>query len=54
MWNFAIGIFLVNISGLNLTLTAALGVGTSIATIFLAALIGDAIDRSDRLKGIYS
>ena len=52
MWNFAIGIFLVQISDLNLTLTAALGVGTSLATIFLAALIDDAVDRSNRLKGV--
>lgn len=53
MWNFAVGIFLVQISDLNFTLVASLGIGTSVATILFSALIGDAIDNSNRLKGAF-
>ncbi|XP_075464527.1 ferroportin-like isoform X2 [Ascaphus truei] len=52
MWNFAVSIFLVELYGYSLLLTAVYGLVLSGSVLLLGAIIGDWVDRNPRLKGM--
>lgn len=54
MWHFAISVFLIELYGRNLLLTAVFGLVVAGSVLLLGALIGDWVDRSPRNKGICS
>jgi hypothetical protein len=51
MWQFAVGLFLVNLDGDSLQLTAIYGFSAGGCVLLFGALIGDWVDRNPRLKG---
>ena len=51
MWNFAVAVFLVELYGNSLLLTAVYGLVVAGSVLLLGALIGDWVDRNPRLKG---
>lgn len=52
MWNFAVAIFLVELYGNSLLLTAVYGLVVAGSVLLLGAIIGDWVDRNPRLKGM--
>ncbi|XP_056435844.1 solute carrier family 40 member 1 [Gadus chalcogrammus] len=50
MWNFAVAVFLVELYGNSLLLTAVYGLVVAGSVLLLGALIGDWVDRNPRLK----
>ncbi|XP_051575025.1 solute carrier family 40 member 1-like [Myxocyprinus asiaticus] len=50
MWHFAISVFLIELYGHNLLLTAIFGLVVAGSVLFLGALIGDWVDRNPRNK----
>ena len=51
MWQFAVGMFLVAIDPTSLRLTAIYGFASGGAILFLGALVGDWVDKNERLHG---
>jgi hypothetical protein len=51
MWQFGIGLFLVELEPESLQLVAIYGFISGAATLLLSTLIGDWVDRTARLKG---
>lgn len=51
MWNFAVAVFLVELYGNSLLLTAVYGLVVAGSVLLLGAIIGDWVDRNSRLKG---
>lgn len=51
MWHFAISVFLIELYGHNLLLTAIFGLVLAGSVLLLGALIGDWVDRNPRNKG---
>lgn len=54
MWHFAISVFLIELYGHNLLLTAVFGLVVAGSVLLLGALIGDWVDRNPRNKGMWS
>ncbi|MEE6519301.1 hypothetical protein FKM82_030998 [Ascaphus truei] len=54
MWHFAVSIFLVELYGYSLLLTAVYGLVLSGSVLLLGAIIGDWVDRNPRLKAARS
>ncbi|XP_075464530.1 ferroportin-like isoform X1 [Ascaphus truei] len=54
MWHFAVSIFLVELYGYSLLLTAVYGLVVSGSVLLLGAIIGDWVDRNPRLKAARS
>lgn len=54
MWHFAISVFLIELYGRNLLLTAVFGLVVAGSVLLLGALIGDWVDRNPRNKGIHN
>lgn len=52
MWHFAISVFLIELYGRNLLLTAVFGLVVAGSVLLLGALIGDWVDRNPRNKGV--
>uniref|UniRef100_A0A3Q3AYC3 Solute carrier family 40 member n=1 Tax=Kryptolebias marmoratus TaxID=37003 RepID=A0A3Q3AYC3_KRYMA len=52
MWHFAISVFLIELYGHNLLLTAVFGLVVAGSVLLLGALIGDWVDRNPRNKGM--
>ncbi|KAK7938809.1 hypothetical protein WMY93_002135 [Mugilogobius chulae] len=50
MWNFAVAVFLVELYGNSLLLTAVYGLVMAGSVLLLGAIIGDWVDRNPRLK----
>ncbi|AWP12693.1 putative solute carrier family 40 member 1 [Scophthalmus maximus] len=50
MWNFAVAVFLVELYGNSLLLTAVYGLVVAGSVLLLGAIIGDWVDRNSRLK----
>ncbi|XP_076011986.1 solute carrier family 40 member 1 [Genypterus blacodes] len=50
MWNFAVAVFLVELYGKSLLLTAVYGLVVAGSVLLLGAIIGDWVDRNPRLK----
>ncbi|XP_057707434.1 solute carrier family 40 member 1 [Corythoichthys intestinalis] len=50
MWNFAVAVFLVELYGDSLLLTAVYGLVVAGSVLLLGAIIGDWVDRNPRLK----
>ncbi|KAM8934164.1 ferroportin-like [Pelodytes ibericus] len=50
MWHFAVSVFLVELYGHSLLLTAIYGFVVSGSVLFLGAIIGDWVDKNPRLK----
>ncbi|XP_028924929.1 solute carrier family 40 member 1 [Ornithorhynchus anatinus] len=50
MWHFAVSVFLVELYGNNLLLTAVYGLVVAGSVLLLGAIIGDWVDRNPRLK----
>ncbi|KAM3917053.1 ferroportin [Leptodactylus fuscus] len=50
MWHFAVSLFLVELYGNNLLLTAVYGLVVAGSVLFLGAIIGDWVDKNPRLK----
>lgn len=53
MWHFAISVFLIELYGRNLLLTAVFGLVVAGSVLLLGALIGDWVDRNPRNKGMH-
>uniref|UniRef100_A0A8C3SG00 Solute carrier family 40 member n=1 Tax=Chelydra serpentina TaxID=8475 RepID=A0A8C3SG00_CHESE len=51
MWHFAMSVFLIELYGHNLLLTAVFGLVVAGSVLVFGALIGDWIDRKPRNKG---
>lgn len=51
MWHFAVSVFLVELYGNNLLLTAVYGLVVAGSVLLLGAIIGDWVDKNARLKG---
>ena len=54
MWQFAVGLFLVDLSPGSLRLTASYGFATGGTILLLGAVVGNWIDNNPRLKGTIS
>lgn len=52
MWQFGIGLFLIELEPDSLQLVAIYGFISGAMTLLLSTLIGDWVDRTARLKGI--
>ncbi|XP_007529060.1 solute carrier family 40 member 1 [Erinaceus europaeus] len=50
MWHFAVSVFLVELYGNSLLLTAVYGLIVAGSVLFLGAIIGDWVDKNSRLK----
>uniref|UniRef100_A0A2D4PKC2 Solute carrier family 40 member n=1 Tax=Micrurus surinamensis TaxID=129470 RepID=A0A2D4PKC2_MICSU len=50
MWHFAVSVFLVELYGNSLLLTAVYGLVVAGSVLFLGAIIGDWVDKNSRLK----
>lgn len=50
MWNFAVAVFLVELYGNNLLLSAVYGLVLAGSVLFMGAIIGNWVDRNPRLK----
>lgn len=53
MWQFGVGLFLVIISPDSLFLTALYGFVMGAAVLILGPLVGDWVDRTPRLSGVF-
>uniref|UniRef100_A0A3P9GZS0 Solute carrier family 40 member n=1 Tax=Oryzias latipes TaxID=8090 RepID=A0A3P9GZS0_ORYLA len=53
MWHFAISVFLIELYGHNLLLTAVFGLVVAGSVLLFGALIGDWVDRNPRNKGTH-
>lgn len=53
MWHFAISVFLIELYGRNLLLTAVFGLVVAGSVLLFGALIGDWVDRNPRNKGMH-
>ena len=53
MWQFGIGLFLVELAPDSLQLVAIYGFVSGAATLLLSTALGDWVDRTARLKGMY-
>ena len=53
MWWFGTGMFLIEVTPESLQLTAIYGFTNSGALLLLSPVIGDLIDKTARLKGLY-
>lgn len=53
MWHFAVSVFLVELYGNSLLLTAVYGLVVAGSVLVLGAIIGDWVDKNARLKGEY-
>ena len=51
MWSFGVGLFLVQIAAEDLTLPAAYGLSSGLSAFFLGPIVGNWVDRTERLKG---
>lgn len=51
MWSFAVGLFLIEISPESLRLTATYGLTSDVMLFLMGAIIGDWVDKTERLKG---
>uniref|UniRef100_A0A7N4V2N7 Solute carrier family 40 member n=1 Tax=Sarcophilus harrisii TaxID=9305 RepID=A0A7N4V2N7_SARHA len=51
MWHFALSVFLIELYGRNLLLTAVFGLVVAGSVLMFGVLIGDWIDRKPRNKG---
>ena len=51
MWNFALGLFFVNIAGQELRLTAIYGFTMGGSVLLFGGMVGDWVDRTNRLTG---
>jgi len=51
MWHFAISVFLIELYGRNLLLTAVFGLVVAGSVLLVGPLIGDWVDRNPRNKG---
>lgn len=51
MWHFAVSLFLVELYGNSLLLTAVYGLVVAGSVLVLGAIIGDWVDKNARLKG---
>lgn len=51
MWNFAVAVFLVELYGNSLLLTAVYGLVVAGSVLLLGAIIGNWVDQNPRLKG---
>lgn len=51
MWNFAVAVFLVELYGNSLLLTAVYGLVVAGSVLLLGAIIGDWVDKNARLRG---
>ena len=51
MWQFAVGLFLVDITPDSLRLTAIYGFTSGGAVLLFGAIVGDWIDKNPRLRG---
>lgn len=51
MWHFAVSLFLVELYGNSLLLTAVYGLVVAGSVLLLGAIIGDWVDKNSRLKG---
>uniref|UniRef100_A0A3B4CTU6 Solute carrier family 40 member n=1 Tax=Pygocentrus nattereri TaxID=42514 RepID=A0A3B4CTU6_PYGNA len=51
MWNFAVAVFLVELYGNSLLLTAVYGLVVAGSVLLLGAIIGDWVDKNPRLRG---
>lgn len=51
MWHFAMSVFLIELYGHNLLLTAVFGLVVAGSVLIFGVLIGDWIDRKPRNKG---
>lgn len=51
MWHFAISVFLIELHGHNLLLTAVFGLVVAGSVLIFGVLIGEWIDRKPRNKG---
>ena len=51
MWNFAVAVFLVELYGNSLLLTAVYGLVVAGSVLLLGAILGDWVDKNPRLKG---
>uniref|UniRef100_A0A8B9TKJ2 Solute carrier family 40 member n=1 Tax=Anas platyrhynchos TaxID=8839 RepID=A0A8B9TKJ2_ANAPL len=51
MWHFAVSVFLVELYGNSLLLTAVYGLVVAGSVLLLGAIIGDWVDKNSRLKG---
>lgn len=51
MWHFAVSVFLVELYGNSLLLTAVYGLVVAGSVLVLGAIIGDWVDKNARLKG---
>ena len=52
IWNFALGLFLVEITPNSLQFTAAFGLAGSGAVLLFGAVVGDWVDKTPRLTGM--
>lgn len=50
MWHFAVSVFLVELYGNSLLLTAVYGLVVAGSVLLLGAIIGDWVDKNSRLK----
>ena len=50
MWQFAAGLFLIELSPGSLRLTAVYGFASGVAILLLGAILGDLVDTKNRLK----
>lgn len=53
MWHFAVSVFLVELYGNSLLLTAVYGLVVAGSVLVLGAIIGDWVDKNARLRGEY-
>lgn len=51
MWHFAVSVFLVELYGNSLLLTAVYGLVVAGSVLVMGAIIGDWVDKNARLKG---
>ena len=53
MWHFAVGLYLVFLSGGVLRLAAILGLGSGVLILLFGGVIGHWVDITERMKGIF-
>lgn len=51
MWQFAVGLYLVHLDGGQLRLAAIFGLSGGGCVLLFGGIIGDWVDRNQRLKG---
>ena len=53
MWSFGVGLFMIELAPNSLRLVAVYGFANGGAILFLGALIGDWVDKTSRLAGLF-